>query len=458
MHFYTDQDVEVTGSKHYLEIGNENYLLDCGAWQGGAHANQRNRDWTCSIPVDKLSGVILSHAHFDHCGLLPKLVKDGYKGKIWSTPATRDLASIIMLDSAKIQKYEKPAPSYDENDAIQTMDHFRCHAYHKEKKISNKLKCTFYDAGHILGSSLISLEVTEKKFLCFGEKKTNILFTGDLGRKNGPITKDPETDFPAPDYIVMESTYGNRLHSSQSTARDELKEIINKTISRGGKVIIPSFAVERAQELIYHIKYLMRDALIKRVPVYVDSPMASNATGVFNIHPECFNQTIIDELLSKGKNPFSVRSLEFVSDFQASQHLSRQRKPCIIISANGMCEAGRILNHLKTGLGNENNTILIVGYMGEGTLGRKLLDGEKKVVIEQKEYEVNAEIQSIDAFSSHADYKEMINWLKEIDTSKLKKIFLVHGDKESKEFFKEQLILSGFPEVELVEKGKVYKL
>lgn len=439
---------EVTGSKHVLTIDNETYMIDCGAFQGGRDANQRNRDFT--YDTSKLNGVFLTHAHYDHSGELPKLIKDGYKGKIYSTPATRDLASVILMDSAKIQKYEKPGPAYEEKDVVETMDHFRCHYYHKKKYINDKLTFTFYDAGHILGSSMIDIETLKKrsflkKLLKKEPEKLHILFTGDLGRKANPITNEPETCVPAPDYIVLESTYGNRLHHSTAECYNELKEIINTTIERGGKVIIPSFAVERAQEIIYHIKCLMMSNEIPRVPVYVDSPMATATTGVFNIHPECFNKKIIEQFVSKGKNPFSVRSLHCITDYKDSQKVAKNEKPCIIIAANGMCEAGRIINHLKTGVSNEKNTIVVVGYMAENTLGRHILEQDPILTIDNKEYELKAEVKSIDGFSAHADYQEIYEWLKNVDTSKLKKIILVHGDKDAQAALKTLLEDKGYP-------------
>lgn len=453
---------EVTGSKHILEINGLPYMIDCGAWQGNSKADQKNREFT--FPVDKLQAVFATHAHFDHVGLLPKLVKDGYEGKIYSTPATRDLASIVMLDSAKIQQNEKGEPYYNEKDCIDAMSHFRCAVYGKEKKLNDNFKFTFYNAGHILGSSMVDISVPRytnffsKLFLGRKNNRMHILFTGDLGRENNPICNPPETDIPAPDYIYLESTYGNKTHESIDTVYQELSYVINRTIERGGKVIIPSFAIERAQELIYFIKVLMNQNKIPRVPVYIDSPMASNAVGVFNIHPECYNNTIKNEFLSKGKNPFSVRTLKFVDGFEESQKIAKSKKPAIIIAANGMCEAGRILTHLKHGVENPNNTILIVGYMVENTLGRKILNKEEKLIIDKKECKLKAEVQRINAFSAHADYKEILKWLYKIDTSNLKKIFLVHGEKDSQKHLAEFLRSNGYKNVQIVKSGEVYKL
>lgn len=445
---------EVSGSKHFLEINGQTYEIDCGAWQGNAYADERNRNF--QFPADRIQSVFITHAHFDHIGLLPKLVKDEYKGNIYSTPATRDLASIIMLDSAKIQSYEKSGPIYSEKDVIGTMNHFRCTVYEKEKTINNNLSITFYDAGHILGSSMIDVKI-KRKGLLFKKNDLHILYTGDLGRENNPICNPPATNMPAPDYVFMESTYGNRTHESIETVYQELAYIVNRTIERGGKVIIPSFAVERAQEIIYFLKVLMRDNKIPRIPVYVDSPMASNATGVFNIHPECFNDTIKNEFIANGKNPFSVRTLKFISDYSESVAIAKSKKPSIVISAQGMIEAGRIINHVKYGIENPNNTILIVGYMGENTTGRKILDKKEKIILDKKEYNLKCEVQKINSFSAHCDYNEALEWLKKIDTSKLKKIFLVHGENDAQIFFKQFLEQNGY-KVEIVENGVIYNL
>lgn len=443
---------EVTGSKHFLKLEDGKYVIvDYGAWQGNQETQQKNGLFECPIPIDKIKTVILTHAHNDHCGLLPKLVKAGYEGKIRSTPATRDLASIIMLDSAKIQKYESNQVSYEESDVVKTINQFRCHFYHKEKHIDDNLSITFYDAGHILGSAIVDLKIERKKLFGLVKKPLHILFTGDLGRECNPITNPPETCMPAPDYIVLESTYGNRTHENTGVALKEFANIINRTIEREGKVIIPVFAIERAQELIFHLKSLMAEEKIPRIPVYVDSPMAVNATGVFNIHPECFNKDIQDRFISRGKNPFSVASLHCINDFKESLSVAKSRKPCIVLAASGMCEAGRILNHLQFGVQNSRNTILIVGYQGENTLGKDIQEKNPVVTINGEDYNLNAEVHNLSAFSSHSDFKETLNWLNKIDTSKLKKIFLVHGDPDAQDTLQKFLIANGFKNTEIVK-------
>lgn len=457
---YGGSSGDVTGSKHLLKIDNEQYLLDCGMFQGSQENELRNLK-KFEFDVSKIKAVLLSHAHIDHCGEIPKLIKEGYNGNIYCTSATRDLTSIVLMDSAKINS-DIDNPVYNENDVLDSLYHFRCHAYGKTKTLSDKIRYTAYDAGHILGSSMFSIDVKHKrsflqKLFKKGNDKFNVLFTGDLGRENNPITNDPATDMPAPDYIIMESTYGNRLHQSIPYSINEMTRIINDTINRNGKVIIPAFAIERAQEIIYYLKVLMKKKKIPKIPVYVDSPMTSTATGVFSIHPECFNHTIKDQFITQGKNPFSVSTLHIIKDNTESIKIAKSKKSCIVIAASGMCEAGRIINHLKYGLNSYNNTILTVGYMSPGTLGYKLVNGDTTVTINGKEIFVKASVESISAFSAHADYKEVVSWLSKIDTSKLKKILLVHGDNDGLKGMQQHLTEAGYKS-EIVENSKAYML
>lgn len=448
---------EVTGSSLILETGKTKLMVDCGAFQG-VEAFEKNKQK--EIPTD-IDAMALTHCHYDHSGLLPILVKKGYGGKIYGTPATRDLTSIVLMDSSKVQQVEKKI-IYKEKDAMDAIDRFSCLQYEKEKQVSEDLSFTFYNAGHVLGSSMVDITVPGNtgffaKLFHKDSEKSHILCAWDMGRESNPLVNPPATNMPAPEYIFLESTYGDKTHESLETVYQELIYVINRTIERGGKILIPSFAIERAQEIIFFIKTLMADKKIPRIPIFVDSPMASAATGIFSIHPECFNSNIIDNFLTQGKNPFSVKSLKFVSSHKESIEISKSKKPSIIIAANGMCEAGRILNHLKTGIENPNNTILMVGYMAEETLGRKILQKAEKVTIDGKEYSLKAEVQRINAFSAHADYVEMVDWLKKIDTSKLKKIFLVHGEKEPQEFFINYLKKNGF-NAEAIKKDTVYNL
>lgn len=473
---------EVTGSCHLLDIDGDLIQVDFGLFQGKRQeSDNKNRDF--KIDLDKLKAVLITHGHADHCARLPLLIKNGYDGPIYSTSATRDLANLIMLDSAKIQagdyqtylaaarrKGDKEGktvllPMYDEDDCIKTSSQISTIPYYKKVNLYKNIDVQLYDAGHILGSSMVEFTIKdkptffEKLFNKKASKDIKVLYTGDLGRPEKPIIKKPDSHIiEAPDYIFLESTYGNRKHESRQLALEHLAKVINDTSKKGGKIIIPSFAIERTQELIYYINILLRDKKIPKLSVYVDSPMATNATGIFRVHPECYDKGIYDEFLDKHKNPFQFDKLTFISSNQDSKKLDKKKDPMIIIAADGMCEAGRVTRHLAVNIEDPKNTVLIVGFMAENTLGRKLLDGEKEVKILNSMFTVNASIEKINAFSAHADYTEMLNWLDSIDTSKLKKIFLVHGEPDAQEFFKEQLIKNGFKNVEIVKPDQKYIL
>jgi metallo-beta-lactamase family protein len=285
-----------------------------------------------------------------------------------------------------------------------------------------------------------------------------ILYTGDLGRCNKPIIRNPATNVPAPDYIVLESTYGDRRHEDTQIAMDELVRIVRKAVNKKGKIIIPSFAIERTQELVYYLHLLLDKKKIPPIPIYVDSPMATNATSIFRVHPECYDEATHEAFLDHHKNPFGFNALTFVQSVEESKALNEKKGPMIIISADGMCEAGRVLHHLANNVGNPNNQVLLVGYMAENTLGRRLKNGEKEVRIMGDWYKVQAEVQQINAFSAHADYQECLDWLNSIDTSRLKKIFLVHGEKDAQDTFVKFLADNGFPQTEIVKYGESYEL
>lgn len=458
---------EVTGSKHILEIDGRSYMVDCGAFQGKRkESDDKNRNF--DFAADKLESVILTHGHFDHCGLIPLLVKKGFRGNIYATPATRDLASLVMMDSARIQardaeylrkqakkKGEKFdwSPLYTEDDCVRAANQIVSVSYNRPIYIGPEVQMEFFDAGHILGSAFADLCIKRS-----GKDDLRILFTGDLGRKDKPIVRNPATDILAPDYIVVESTYGNRKHEATDLALRELVSVVRDAVNKGGKIIIPSFAIERTQELIYFLHLLVDKKKIPSIPIYVDSPMASNATSIFRVHPECYDASVNEAFLKHHKNPFGFGDLTFVTSVEESKLLNEKEGPMIIISADGMCEAGRILHHLANNISDERNTVLIVGYMAENTLGRKILEGEKEVHIMDNWYKVKANVRKINAFSAHADYTETLEWLNEIDTSKLKKIFLVHGEKDAQEFLENHLKENGFKDIQIVKYGESYDL
>ena len=458
---------EVTGSRHILEVSGRAFMIDCGAFQGKrADADKKNREF--SFPADKVSSVILTHAHYDHSGLLPVLIKNGYTGDIYSTPATRDLANIVMMDSAKIQARDAQflakraakkgerftwKPLYGEDECVKAANQIVTVGYGRKITIAQGVTLEFFDAGHILGSSLAYITVA-------GENggETRILYTGDLGRKDKPIIRDPATDFAAPDYIFLESTYGNRLHGETSDTMKALEKVVRQAVDMKGKIIVPTFAIERAQELVYYLHLLVDQKRIPQIPIYMDSPMAVNATGIFQLHQECYDDATKEAFLAHHKNPFGFNSLQFVTSVDESKALNDKTGPMIILSADGMCEAGRILYHLANNISNPKNTILIVGYMSEHTLGRRILEGEKEVKILGDWYKVKAQVKQIDSFSAHADYKEMLSWLRQVDTSRLRRIFLVHGEKDSQEHLSGYLADNGFANVTIVKYGETYEL
>ena len=456
---------EVTGSRHVLEIDGKSFMVDCGAFQGSrAEADRKNRKMV--IESDRIEGVVLTHGHFDHCGMLPLLTKNGYRGNIYATPATRDISNLVMMDSANIQARDaeylrKQArkngekfdwqPIYTEQDAIAATSLIMGVSYHRPFFMGDGVRCEFFDAGHILGSAMASITAGSN-----GARR-NVLFSGDLGRRNKPIISDPELP-PAPDYLVLESTYGDRLHGKTDDAMKMLAEIAERAVAKRGKILIPSFAIERTQELVYYFHLLVDEGIIPEIPIYVDSPMATNATTIFQVHPECYDEEIREAFIKHHKNPFGFNSLHFTSSVDESKALNEVKGPVIIISADGMCEAGRIQHHLIHNIGDPNTTILLVGFMAEHTLGRRIQNREDEVKIHGEWFKRRAHVENINAFSAHADYGEAGRWLKALDRSRLRKIFLVHGEPKAQNAFKKYLEEQGFPETHIVKYGEVYTL
>jgi metallo-beta-lactamase family protein len=418
----------VTGSMHLLESNGKHYLLDCGMFQGRRkEAEQRNRDFP--FPASPIDAVVLSHAHIDHSGRLPLLVKSGFRGPIYTTPATIDLCDAMLRDTGHIAESDAEfvnrkhpndppvEPLYTVEDAAEAMQHFRPVPLHKPTDIGGGLVMESYDAGHILGSSSIVLT----------DGKTRLAFSGDVGRPGLPIIRDPEP-LPPVDYLIMESTYGGRKHPQTGEAIGQLEEIVKRTIGRGGRLIVPAFAVGRTQQLVLMLHQLMNEKRIPSLPIFVDSPLAVNVTDVFRAHPECFNEET-NAYLNNGEDPFGFQRLTYIRDVNESKKLNDRKGPFIVISASGMCEAGRILHHLRNNIGDSRNTVLLTGYQAENTLGRKLRDGWKTVRIFGIPAQVEAEVEALEALSGHADAGELLDWMKPMAAS-LKKVFLVHGELE----------------------------
>lgn len=454
----------VTGSLHLLKIEDKQYILDCGLIQGKRKESyELNKNFIDFDPAE-IEAVILSHAHIDHCGNLPNLVKKGFKGKIYCTHATKDLAALLLKDCAHIQEKDiefvnkKRAkqgknlfePIYDSIDVEKTLGRFESINYHEELVISPSLKVMFYDAGHILGSSILYMTINENG------KTINLGFSGDLGRPNLPILNDPEK-IPDVDYWITESTYGGRFHANIDEVDGKLTEIISKAIAKGGKIIIPSFSVGRTQELVYAMHKLFEAGRLPRIPIFVDSPLSTNATQIFREHPECFDDETNEFLLNE-EDPFGFNQLTYITEVEESMKLNELNTPAIIISSSGMAEAGRILHHLRNNIENPKNIILIVGYCAEHTLGRHLVERMETVKIFGEEFKVNAEVIVLNSLSAHADSNELISYCADFNQEKLKMIFLVHGDEDQQEKFKTRLNKIGFKNIMIPSKGDIFTI
>lgn len=424
----------VTGSCFLLDAANTRIMIDCGMFQGPKEVRERNYG-SFLVPPRSVNYVLLTHAHIDHSGLIPKLVKFGFKGKVFATTPTVELCQVLLPDSGHIQEMEIERknqknrragrallePMYTVNEAYKSLSYFNQVPYDEMLQITPDIKARYVDAGHILGSAMIEIWVRE------GDSEIKLVFSGDIGNKDQPLIKDPAAIAEA-DYVIMESTYGKRLHEQCEEEIELLHKTIWETYNKGGNLIIPAFAVERTQDLLYHLNLLMEAKRMPPMPVYIDSPLATAATLIFQKHMECFDQEACDSI-KKGGNPLNLPGLKFTQSAEESKALNNING-AIIISASGMCEAGRIRHHLKYNLWRPESTILFVGYQAEGTLGRLLLEGEKTVRIFGDDIAVKADIRVIDCYSAHADQAGLVDWARKF-TSPPKEVFVVHGEPES---------------------------
>jgi metallo-beta-lactamase family protein len=428
----------VTGSMHLLSVNDAQLLLDCGLFQGSRKESfERNR----KLPFDAttVDSLILSHAHIDHSGNIPSLVKNGFKGNIYATPATRDLCSAMLRDAGHIQESDAQyinnkrarqglppvEPLYTVEDATNSLRYFVSIGYGRPLQVAPGVTLTFRDAGHILGSAITVLDIED------GGTTSRLIFTGDLGRKEIPILKDPEPVENA-DYLITESTYGSRVHDPFEASTTELRNVIIDTYRQGGKVIVPAFSVGRTQELVYALHRLTEARKIPDLPIFVDSPLSVNVTEIFRLHPECYDEEVNEFLATAHRrDPFGFHRLTYVRSTERSKELNFLREPAVIISASGMCEAGRILHHLKNNVEDPRNTVLIVGWQAPHTLGRRLVERQATVKIFGEEYSLKAKVETINGFSAHADRNELLDYARQLGAKRLKSVFVVHGEEAS---------------------------
>jgi metallo-beta-lactamase family protein len=444
----------VTGSKHLLHINpDKNVLLDCGMFQGlGKDTLELNSNW--GFDPRSLSYVIISHAHIDHVGLLPKLVKDGFNGAVYCTPQTQELAKVMLLDSARIQegdvvhinkmraKQGRPGVEalYTEEDAENMFPLFTPIPYNEFHKIDDVVELMYTDVGHILGSAAVNLKIKENG------KISRLTFSGDVGRYNDLILKTPET-FPQADFIILESTYGNKLHDMIVPPTDLLlKYIVDTCLKKRGKLIIPAFSVGRTQEILYLLNRLETERRLPPLNYYVDSPLSIKATEVVKHHPECFNKQVQD-LLKRDEDVFSFSGLHYLETAEQSMSLNSMKEPFVVISASGMAEAGRVKHHIAHHIDNAHNTILIVGYCEPHSLGGRLRNGEKNVTIYGEPHDVVAEVGVIESLSAHGDYNDLSQWLSCQDAGQVQKLFLVHGEYDVQQEFRDRLLKKGFSDI-----------
>lgn len=447
----------VTGSMHQVTAGNKTILLDCGLFQGHrAESFRRNREFP--FRAKSIDAVILSHAHIDHCGNLPNLVRRGFSGPIYCTPATRALAAVMLGDAAKIQEEDaaylnrhrdhgepKVEPLYDARDVYRTLHRFQAVRYGAKVSVGKGIEATFADAGHLLGSAMIALRITGSE----GERR--LTFTGDLGRPGLPILRDPEP-VPPCDLLISESTYGGHSHEPVDETAEHLGAVVRRTADRGGKVIIPAFAVGRTQSVIYFLHQLIAAGKLPSIPVYVDSPMATRATEVFRSHPECFDEETL-ALFASHPDLFGGRHVQYIESALESTRLNHRREPCVIIAASGMCEAGRVLHHLKHNLSDPRNTIVIAGYQAADTLGRRLVERRSEVRVLGRMVPVRADVEVLNGLSSHADHNDLLRMLGPL-AGNTARVRLVHGEPERATALAAGLRTLGFADVVIPDRSE----
>ena len=436
----------VTGSRYLLETPGDRILVDCGLFQEREFAA---RNWEpFSVPPASVDAILLTHAHLDHCGLIPKFCREGFRGNIYCTSATTEIAKIMLLDAAKLQeedaefkrrRHEREGrrgpypeiPLYTVADAEASLVHFSNQVrYAAPVRLSDQVEASFYDAGHVLGSAMIQVRASN------GAEERTILFSGDVGRWHIPILRNP-TSFSQADYIIVESTYGDRQHGDQQDIAHNLAEIVNATYQAGGNIVIPSFALERAQEVLYYLNQLLLSNRIPHLPVFLDSPMAINVTEIFKAHPESYDQDMA-QLIKLNKSPFEFPGLKMTETVDDSKAINRVSGTAVIIAGSGMCTGGRIKHHLVQNISRHESTILFVGYQARGTLGRQIVDGSKEVRILGQYYPVRARIAQISGFSAHADKNELMKWLSAFEEPP-KQLFVTHGEPEVASSFGEQV-------------------
>jgi metallo-beta-lactamase family protein len=428
---------EVTGSCHLVRVGDRLIALDCGLFQGHRRESDRkNRD--LPTPVESLAALVLSHAHIDHAGRIPFLVRSGFSGPIYCTPATRDLAAYMLMDSASIQMKDAEhlarrgrtfvEPLYDSGDVARAMEQMISIPYGRSFEVTEGIRATFIDAGHILGSASVMLDCRE------GGVERRLVFSGDIGRWGLPIIRDPMIP-EAADAVIMESTYGNRDHAPPEDARSRLSSIVSETASRGGRVLIPAFAVGRTQEILYELHGLLNEGKIPRIPIFIDSPLASDVTAVFEMHPDCFDAG--EDLVRRVEQLFRFDLVRYTRKVEESKALNAMRTPFVVIAASGMAESGRILHHLANGADDPRNTILIVGFQAEHTLGRRIVEKRPTIRVFGDDIPLRARVEVLNGYSAHADRGELRRWISGVrDRSRsLRSIHLVHGEPEAQDEF-----------------------